>query len=67
MKNVKWQMLLFQAVFLLTTELVLNSVAFDDSSQDADDLADYSEYLMQKHLLSTLNQKRVTSNFIHQV
>jgi hypothetical protein len=66
MKPIRWQMLLFQILFWVTTELTLNSLSFLQPGYEADDLADYSEYLMQKHLFSILRQNRDIPSLVHQ-
>ena len=60
-------MLLVQTVFWVTTELTLNGLTFLSPGLDADDLADYSEFLMQTHLVEILKQKRNIPGFVHQV
>ncbi|PSR19183.1 hypothetical protein C8255_03735 [filamentous cyanobacterium CCP3] len=68
MKRIRWRSLLFQAVFWVTAEVALNSIALFNANLDAaDDLADYSEFLMQKHLASILKQKSPAPGLVHKV
>jgi hypothetical protein len=67
MQNIRWQVLLFQTAFWVTTELTLNGLSLLHADFGADDLADYSEFLTQKHLVSILKQKRAIPIFVYQV
>lgn len=68
MKRIRWRSLLFQTVFWVTTEVILNSIGLFNANLDAaDDLADYSEFLMQKHLISILKQEGSDPGLVHKV